>query len=501
MRAAGHRLASEAGQGSPSGDAGLTQTVRRSTIRTVRQALRQDWPNMGKRMKSLMRLGLLAVLLLASFFAGFWAGRIVRSERVSTQQQEYGGEGGLFHERGHAAAEPEDDLYKLALLDSLIYGTGSNVPKAPRGVTVPDPARVADGYNLYSSGHGPQAFLMDMSGRALHEWHMDRNTVWPHLAGVDHGKSNRYFERVRLFDNGDVLALYPYTGLVKLDRNSRLLWDHQGWNHHGLDVDEQGRIYVLGRDFDEEGRPAPESREEPPPRRKVSGRWVLDENITVLSADGELLDKISLIDCLENSRFAPLLDPAKYPGRSEPIDLLHPNSLQVLDGRHVDRSPAFKKGNVLTSFRDLSTIAIIDPEEEKVVWALSHGWRGQHDPALLANGRMLLFNNFSRPIGGDPQDQRSQVMEFDPLTQQVTWSYGRAESTGMFSALFGASQRLPNGNTLITESDDGRAIEVTPDGAIVWEFNNPHTSGPNGEFVAVIPKVFRVSSDQAWLER
>ena len=35
-------------------------------------------------------------------------------------------------------------------------------------------------------------------------------------------------------------------------------------------------------------------------------------------------------------------------------------------------------------------------------------------------------------------------------------------------------QRLANGNTLITESVNGRAFEVTADGRIVWEFLAPH---------------------------
>ena len=34
------------------------------------------------------------------------------------------------------------------------------------------------------------------------------------------------------------------------------------------------------------------------------------------------------------------------------------------------------------------------------------------------------------------------------------------------------AQRLPNGNTLITESDAGRVFEVTEGGDIVWEFVN-----------------------------
>ena len=37
----------------------------------------------------------------------------------------------------------------------------------------------------------------------------------------------------------------------------------------------------------------------------------------------------------------------------------------------------------------------------------------------------------------------------------------------------GAAQRLPNGNTLITESERGRVFEVTPQKEIVWEFWNP----------------------------
>jgi hypothetical protein len=35
------------------------------------------------------------------------------------------------------------------------------------------------------------------------------------------------------------------------------------------------------------------------------------------------------------------------------------------------------------------------------------------------------------------------------------------------------ADRLPNGNTLIVESDAGRAFEVTAEGEIVWEFLNP----------------------------
>ena len=33
---------------------------------------------------------------------------------------------------------------------------------------------------------------------------------------------------------------------------------------------------------------------------------------------------------------------------------------------------------------------------------------------------------------------------------------------------------MPNGNTLITESNKGHVFEVTRDGEIVWEFYSPY---------------------------
>src|SRR6059036_3002382 len=39
-------------------------------------------------------------------------------------------------------------------------------------------------------------------------------------------------------------------------------------------------------------------------------------------------------------------------------------------------------------------------------------------------------------------------------------------------------QRLPNGNTLITESSFGRLFEVTREGEIVWEYVSPFFGKP-----------------------
>jgi hypothetical protein len=84
------------------------------------------------------------------------------------------------------------------------------------------------------------------------------------------------------------------------------------------------------------------------------------------------------------------------------------------------------------------------------------------------------------------------VIQFDPFSQQVSWSFVGDEENDFYSALIGSCQRLENGNTLITESLSGRAFEVTPEGEVVWKWNSPYRSGPNGEGVAVLMEVVRL---------
>jgi hypothetical protein len=90
------------------------------------------------------------------------------------------------------------------------------------------------------------------------------------------------------------------------------------------------------------------------------------------------------------------------------------------------------------------------------------------------------------------------VLELDPATRTVTWRYGEAEGERFFSAKRGASQRLANGNVLITDSESGRAFEVTRAGEIVFEFANPHIFEDKR---AAIYRMTRVPPHQAQTRR
>ena len=68
------------------------------------------------------------------------------------------------------------------------------------------------------------------------------------------------------------------------------------------------------------------------------------------------------------------------------------------------------------------------------------------------------------------------MLEINPVTFEKVWEYSIAgtERFRFYSHYVSSAQRLPNGNTLITEGADGRLIELTPEHEIVWEYVSPY---------------------------
>lgn len=377
---------------------------------------------------------------------------------------------------GAALTEAErEDLSRLATLG---YLRGTKPAGGRSGVTIHDPDLAYDGLTLLSSAHAHEAWLMDMNGKVLHSWARDFRSVWPDRDEARGNVSAEYWGYVYLFGNGDLLAVYDNFGLVKLDRDSNVLWSCDRRCHHDLFVTEDGTIYALVL----EERPV-----------QWEGKdWSIADNLVVLLApNGEVQRRVSIFDALARSEYAPILWRAVGGW-----DVFHANTLELLDGSQEGMLPALRQGNVLLSLRELDTIAVLDLDAESIAWALSGKWRRQHNPTFLDSGRILLFNN----IAGD---HVSEVMEFDPLTQEVSWSYQGSGAAPFFTMEEGRNQRLPNGNTLITESDNGRIFEVTPDKEIVWEFVNPKRAGEENELIASIPMAVRLPRDfpLEWLEK
>ena len=217
-------------------------------------------------------------------------------------------------------------------------------------------------------------------------------------------------------------------------------------------------------------------------------RPVIEDRVVYLDARGQVERGFSILEAFERSPFMGAVDEVMARQLKTKGDLLHTNSIVILDGKLADRHQAFAAGNLLLSFRPLDAIGIVDPKTETLVWFKKGSFAKQHDPKLLPNGNLLLFDNMGIR-------KRSRILELDPIEGGIVWQYMGSDESPFYSASCGIAEVLPNGNTLITESDNGRAFEVTREGEIVWEFLSPHRAGDEGEFVATLPEMIRLPKD------
>src|SRR6476619_302391 len=203
-----------------------------------------------------------------------------------------------------------------------------------------------------------------------------------------------------------------------------------------------------------------------------------DQGIYQVAPDGRIVWEWKAGDHLDEFGFTP--DGFEYLRRSvarQPDNIwgsLAINSAKTLGPNHWHRDDpgtVFHPDNILISSRKANTIALIS---------------GQHNPHFIAErlpgaGNLLVFDN-QGGAGYPPAPlgiyAGSRVLEIDPVTKHIVWQY-TAEDSGrppwtFFSSFVSNAQRLPNGNTLITEGMHGRIFQVTPSGQVVWEYLTPY---------------------------
>ncbi|HEU5302679.1 MAG TPA: aryl-sulfate sulfotransferase [Acidimicrobiia bacterium] len=115
----------------------------------------------------------------------------------------------------------------------------------------------------------------------------------------------------------------------------------------------------------------------------------------------------------------------------------------------------------------------------------------QHDAEFIESGlpgegNILVFNNGAPEIrefttvdeiipelDADGNYVRDPKGGFKAISERVYPVKG-GKDEGEFAAIVSSAQRLPNGNTFIAYGPEGRTIEVTPKGKIVWDWRNPY---------------------------
>jgi len=318
-------------------------------------------------------------------------------------------------------------------------------------------------------------YVVDLQGSIEHTWQMPYPSQYGYLT-----------ERRTLFYNGNLptgrFAAVPtaLAGGVVLEANwsGKILWElRQPDQHHDGRLLTNGNMLLLcATELPDDiasqvtgGLPGTEA----------NGNIYADY-LVEMTTDGQTVWEWRTWEHLE---------PAKYP-------LIMPSNDRA-DWTWGNAIHELPDGNILLSMRHLSTIVRINRQTDDIDWELgSPALSGAHGVNPLANGNYLIFDNSPyrvdqgtiKPVNFAPF---SRVLEVDPSTNDVVWSYVDPVRASLWSPLISNPQRLPNGNTLINEGLFGRFFEVTPDGDTVWEYVNPYFGPDSLPLKAQTNSVFR----------
>src|SRR5215471_6483066 len=169
------------------------------------------------------------------------------------------------------------------------------------GVTVYKPEKAFNGLTLFTTmGRYPNAELIDMDGKVVHRWELSFSKAWKNTSeGTRNIDDNRtLWRRVMMFPNGDLIANYnvygetPYGGgLIKLDKDSKVIWRYPGKVHHDFDVNSEGDVFALIH----------ERTNEPCAAAPHLSTPMLVDSIVVLSPEGQEQKRIGVLDAFAKS--------------------------------------------------------------------------------------------------------------------------------------------------------------------------------------------------------
>ena len=318
------------------------------------------------------------------------------------------------------------------------------------------------------SGPG-DVYLLNVDGQEVHHWKMPDP---PGLYGYLLPNGNLFYGGKLQDDGWDRFQSWKrFKGgvMMEVDWDGNKVWEHRDKDHHhdARRTSSGGAIYLTVELVD--GGLAAQVKGGNPITGE-NGMWA--DVIVEVDSRGKRVWEWHAVDHLDLGRDVITFNDSRD-------EWSHGNTVVPLDN-----------DKVMFSFRNISTVGIIDKGTGDIVWRLGDEILAQqHDPSLLSNGNILVYDNGSH--SAHHPLPFSRVVEVDPKTNQIVWEYSDNPAYNFFSPYISGARRLPNGNTLITEGMFGRMFQVTPGGDVVWEYINPHFYEDAEN--AVVNRVFRAT--------
>ena len=412
----------------------------------------------------------------------------------------------------------------------------------PTGTTIYEPEKSWNGFTVSSTIIG-DVRLIDMNGNVVNCWKGFRgfpNKILPggYLLG-SFGMRNSKF------------GFQDQMDLVQVDWDGKVVWKFNKYEYICDPGENPQWMARQHHDYQREGNPVGYyvPGMEPLVDRgntlllvhknirnpAISAKLLLDDAFIEVTWDGKIIWEWQCSDHFEEMGFSK--SARKVLARNPNMlnigegfgDWMHINSLSKVGPNKWFEAgdQRFHPENLIWSSRESNILAITDKKTGEIVWKIGPDYNtgslkkleyiiGPHHVHMIpkglpGEGNILVFDNggwagYGVPNPGSANGVKnarrdySRVLEFDPLTLKIIWQYTPQEAGFLmpmyghrfYSSLVSSAQRLPNGNTLITEGVDGRIFEITRKFEIVWEYVNPFH---NKDYRSLVYRAYRVPYD------
>jgi hypothetical protein len=218
------------------------------------------------------------------------------------------------------------------------------------------------------------------------------NQYSDHLIGSEPKRQGSFSSRNRVWHpylskDGTLTYTIPWNDLICVDlRTGQQKWRVRGAFHHSIEPDACGNLWVCGA-------VEPESVSKGKSKMHHSNKVFHDQALVKISPSGKILQSVSVADLILNSRLEHLLYGSSNPNVN--FDPIHLNQITPI----LSDSGVFKKGQILVSLRNISTILLIDPDSLSVVWHGSGYWMNQHCVMPFVPSTFSVLDNHSFASG------------------------------------------------------------------------------------------------------
>ena len=358
-----------------------------------------------------------------------------------------------------------------------------SIPASDIEIQTLEPAALAPGLILIAGvSEDDMNFIrvIDRNGEIVQSWRPDWFEIWPDRSPkIPTGRAPKnqpgaILHGVQILPDGGVLLNFEFLSTIRLDACGGVRWKLDNLGHHSIDLSEDGTIWVPAERFIGSGDTG-------------YGNHISPLNsfaIQNISMDGVILRTVEVLDILRRNDLLGLMHLSTLDNTGTLVggDTMHLNDIEVYPSGMA--SQIFEPGDLLLSLRNINTILVVDPNEFLVKFQSTGQVLRQHDPDFAPCDKILVFDNRNLNPFAEADQMYSRIVELDARTGQSRVVISGQGDAHFYSHTLGRVQKLDNGNFMIASAREGRALEVGPDGRLLWQYFNNIGDG----FAGLLPE-------------